>query len=109
MMLALSGCSTYGSSWESPLHEKLYVSQNHYRNSDVQCFIDVDLVTKHQKDVICTRDRNLPEGAITNPSRLNQRVGMRTHTTGGSVGVKGYRRKDGTYVRPHTRRAPRRR
>lgn len=27
---------------------------------------------------------------------------------GGTVHVKGYRRKDGTYVKPHTRRAPRR-
>lgn len=29
-------------------------------------------------------------------------------STGGTVHVKGYFRKDGTYVRPHTRRAPRR-
>ena len=28
---------------------------------------------------------------------------------GGSVSVRGYTRKDGTYVRPHTRRSPRRR
>lgn len=33
-----------------------------------------------------------------------------THSnSGGTVQVKGYYRKDGTYVRPHTRRAPRRR
>jgi hypothetical protein len=32
------------------------------------------------------------------------------HTsTGGTVQVRGYYRKDGTYVRPHTRSAPRRR
>ncbi|MDP5200985.1 hypothetical protein [Flavobacterium sp. DG2-3] len=30
-------------------------------------------------------------------------------TSGGSVHVKGYTRKDGTYVSPHTRSAPRRR
>ncbi|WP_426278598.1 hypothetical protein ACN9MN_04640 [Chryseobacterium sp. S-02] len=30
-------------------------------------------------------------------------------SSGGSVSVKGYTRKDGTYVRPHTRSAPRRR
>lgn len=30
-------------------------------------------------------------------------------SSGGTVHVKGYYRKDGTYVRPHTRRAPRRR
>jgi hypothetical protein len=31
-----------------------------------------------------------------------------TKSSGGSVQVKGYTRKDGTYVRPHTRSAPRR-
>lgn len=30
-------------------------------------------------------------------------------SSGGSAQVKGYTRKDGTYVRPHTRSAPRRR
>lgn len=30
-------------------------------------------------------------------------------TSNGTVHVKGYYRKDGTYVKPHTRRAPRRR
>ena len=30
-------------------------------------------------------------------------------STGGTVQVKGYYRKDGTYVKPHTRRAPSRR
>lgn len=30
-------------------------------------------------------------------------------TTGGSVSVKGYYRKDGTYVKPHTRSTPSRR
>ncbi|WP_188620300.1 SH3 domain-containing protein [Flavobacterium suaedae] len=28
------------------------------------------------------------------------------HSSGGTVHVKGYYRKDGTYVRPHTRRKP---
>ena len=31
-----------------------------------------------------------------------------TKSTGGTVQVKGYTRKDGTYVKPHTRSAPRR-
>jgi hypothetical protein len=29
-------------------------------------------------------------------------------TSGGRVAVRGYTRKDGTYVRPHTRSAPKR-
>lgn len=32
-----------------------------------------------------------------------------TKSTGGSVHVKGYYRKNGTYVKPHTRKAPSRR
>jgi len=32
-----------------------------------------------------------------------------TRSSGGTVHVKGYTRKDGTYVRPHTRSAPKRR
>jgi hypothetical protein len=32
-----------------------------------------------------------------------------SRSSGGSVSVKGYHRKDGTYVRPHTRSAPSRR
>jgi hypothetical protein len=33
--------------------------------------------------------------------------GATTSGSGGSVHVKGYTRKDGTYVRPHTRKSPR--
>jgi hypothetical protein len=33
----------------------------------------------------------------------------KSNYSGGTVHVKGYYRKDGTYVRPHTRRAPRKR
>lgn len=33
----------------------------------------------------------------------------RTSSGGGTVNVKGYTRKDGTYVKPHTRSAPKRR
>lgn len=32
--------------------------------------------------------------------------GGRSYSSGGTVSVRGYTRKDGTYVRPHTRSAP---
>lgn len=38
-------------------------------------------------------------------SRFNYTLN-KSKSTGGTVQVKGYYRKDGTYVRPHTRRAP---
>lgn len=58
--------------------------------------------------------------AISNPKGKSQSSSQTTNSTsqyksvpasssGGSVQVKGYYRKNGTYVRPHTRNAPRRR
>ena len=45
------------------------------------------------------------EGAFGGPSSRSQSLGT---ASGGTVHVRGYYRKDGTYVRPHTRSAPRR-
>jgi len=42
------------------------------------------------------------------PNRVPQTVTPSPHATGGAVYVRGYTRKDGTYVQPHTRSAPRR-
>lgn len=47
-------------------------------------------------------DTSTEEGAASSASSTPS-------SSGGTVHVKGYYRKDGTYVRPHTRRAPRRR
>lgn len=43
------------------------------------------------------------------PSVSGSTTSYSTPSSGGSVHVKGYTRKNGTYVRPHTRSAPRRR
>lgn len=43
------------------------------------------------------------------PSQSSSSSYSSKSSSGGSVHVKGYTRKDGTYVRPHTRSAPRRR
>jgi len=46
----------------------------------------------------------------TTPSSYSpSRAGSKTRSSGGTVQVKGYTRKDGTYVAPHTRKAPTRR
>ncbi|WP_143813387.1 hypothetical protein [Parabacteroides provencensis] len=42
---------------------------------------------------------------LSNSSKYN----YKSTSTGGTVHVKGYYRKNGTYVKPHTRRAPSRR
>ncbi|QPH37906.1 hypothetical protein [Pedobacter endophyticus] len=42
------------------------------------------------------------------PSAEPRSTTKSTGSSGGTVHVKGYTRKDGTYVRPHTRSAPRR-
>ncbi len=39
---------------------------------------------------------------------VSDRPGLPTSSSGGTVHVRGYSRKDGTYVRPHTRSSPRR-
>lgn len=50
------------------------------------------------------------KSASTSPSVSMPRSSSSSHTPGsGTVNVKGYYRKDGTYVRPHTRSAPKRR
>ncbi|MVZ60919.1 hypothetical protein [Sphingobacterium humi] len=54
--------------------------------------------------------RNSSGSVILQDSLKNEPI--RTYTapaSGGTVHVKGYYRKNGTYVRPHTRSAPRRR
>lgn len=43
-----------------------------------------------------------------NPKSSTYRTPSTTSSSGGPVQVKGYYRKNGTYVRPHTRSAPRR-
>ncbi|MCX2472774.1 hypothetical protein OQZ33_00380 [Pedobacter sp. MC2016-05] len=42
------------------------------------------------------------------PSSTPRSTTKSTGSSGGTVHVKGYTRKDGTYVKPHTRSAPRR-
>ncbi|MBE5321493.1 hypothetical protein IM793_20185 [Pedobacter sp. MR2016-19] len=42
------------------------------------------------------------------PSATPRSTTKSTGSSGGTVHVKGYTRKDGTYVKPHTRSAPRR-
>lgn len=44
----------------------------------------------------------------TNSSSTNYNNSSTKTSSGGTVQVKGYTRKDGTYVRPHTRSAPKR-
>lgn len=52
---------------------------------------------------------SVPQRAETPPAPSTESSAVDSGSGGGSVYVRGYYRKDGTYVRPHTRRAPRRR
>lgn len=45
----------------------------------------------------------------TSSNSSSRNYNSSSSSTGGSVSVKGYHRKDGTYVKPHTRSAPSRR
>lgn len=77
-----SGYSTYKSSWR--LLAKL---------------------TKKQADGLTFSNE---KGYAYNTSPNANYSGTKSTYSGGTVQVKGYTRKDGTYVRPHTRSAPRR-
>lgn len=46
---------------------------------------------------------------VSQPSYRSTYTPSSSTSSGGSVSVKGYYRKDGTYVKPHTRSAPKRR
>lgn len=64
-------------------------------------------------DGISTSSYRYGRIAATSPSSTPSRSyssgsSTSTKSTGGTVQVKGYTRKDGTYVKPHTRSAPRR-
>ncbi|MGO3892425.1 MAG: hypothetical protein ACTJHW_15750 [Paenalcaligenes sp.] len=109
IVVFLTACAS-SPQWTSPLHEKLYTSQEYYKKagrSDIGCFIGVNPETQ-KEDVICTEKIHIPAGAVQVPQRAYSPSSY-APSSGGSVRVKGYYRKNGTYVRPHTRRAPRRR
>ena len=46
-------------------------------------------------------------GYAYNPKTIADYSGSKNTSSSGSVSVKGYTKKDGTYVKPHTRSAPR--
>lgn len=52
---------------------------------------------------------NYSSSNYNSSSNSYQRSSTKTSSGGGTVHVKGYTRKNGTYVSPHTRSAPRRR
>ncbi len=61
-----------------------------------------------QKGLPATLIDDINSPAIVPTSPGTSRVSTTPSTPGTDVRVRGYDRKDGTYVRPHTRSAPRR-
>ena len=53
-------------------------------------------------------ERDYSTVTYTTPRLTGDRYSNRNYSGGGTVHVRGYTRKDGTYVRSHTRSAPRR-
>ena len=69
-------------------------------------FIDIEPTAKTASSKI---NNNSSQNKTTNSSSSYSNSSAKSYSTsskssGGSVSVKGYYRKDGTYVRPHTRR-----
>lgn len=116
-LLLLSACANQVDSgmWLSPAHERLYISQKHYQSQgrdDIGCYLP--RIEAEADEVICTQTQYIPVDAVKAPlTRFSASTNPYPSVSSGSAGggtvqVKGYYRKDGTYVRPHTRRAPRR-
>jgi hypothetical protein len=76
---------------------------------------DVDgyIVTQSFSSELPYSSKNLKYLTFNNDStytyaRVSSSSGRSTSSSGGTVQVKGYYRKNGTYVKPHTRSAPKR-
>lgn len=67
---------------------------------------------KNKNDAISTSSTSYsitPISSNNNSYSQSYKTRATKTSSGGTVHVKGYTRKDGTYVKPHTRSAPRRR
>lgn len=65
---------------------------------------------KQLKDLVFTTDKGFSYNGPSSSSdqSISRTRSSTSRTVGGPVAVKGYTRKNGTYVQPHTRSAPRR-
>ena len=67
-----------------------------------------EIITDGSINLTTTYGSYSKTSSFSSPRPSSPSYGSRS-SSGGSVQVKGYARKDGTYVKPHTRSAPRRR
>jgi hypothetical protein len=103
---------SYGGWWVSVYDEH---TLNKARASDKELRTITEPIVALPARTVATASPSTPAPATTTWSREDLSFarpaysGSSSHrSSGGSVYVRGYTRKDGTYVQPHTRRAPRR-
>lgn len=112
LYILLCSCSTSylcESNYETPI----YLEKSEKSNV-------VFIIPKHTKAIVFGKSKKFKKIKIdkyegwTNSTDLNfisknktsHRKQYNSTSSGGTVNVKGYYRKNGTYVRPHTRRSP---
>lgn len=93
----------------------------HFVNSGQPVFMDLDNSKKGYRKVkykgqtgyvyrpSFTEYNKYYASKLNDSTKVDNVIKPNTSSPGGTISVKGYYRKDGTYVKPHTRKAPRRR
>ena len=86
--------------------------RNAERNKQIAAAMDAAELRRIARETLASpiATRDYASVSFESSSLAADRYSGRNYApTGGTVSVRGYMRKDGTYVRPHTRSAPRRR
>lgn len=110
LLLLLSACVTPKGGGYTEAYRQLNLTQRHHNDTGreaVVCYLPN--MNSTADEIVCAAAEHVPAGAVLSPYRgLSPSSAVIPRSSGGSVRVKGYYRKDGTYVRPHSRKAPRR-
>jgi endonuclease YncB( thermonuclease family) len=90
---------------------KLYATvEDRARNSNSGLWSDRSSIApwKHRKSKKIEETDEITASPTASPTESPQPSNTSQSPSGGTVNVQGYYRKDGTYVKPHTRKAPKR-
>lgn len=111
LVLLLSACVTPKGGGYTEAYKQLNLTQRHHNDTSseaVVCYLPS--MNSTADEIVCAAAEHVPAGAVLSQyRRLPPSPTVMPRSSGGSVRVKGYYRKDGTYVRSHSRKAPRRR
>lgn len=105
---ACSGQWRGSSSWHDCMSRHGFPNEGRSGNDDDEASMEREAGPADDGARVQAADSEDPSGQGDDPAGEAPRPSARARSSGGPVRVRGYTRKDGTYVAPHTRRAPRR-